>query len=152
MFDISVIPSSTLLIMSIAVAISFINMGINRLLISRMCGWEEYRRMQKEVAEFRAQQMAALRAKDVKLMEKLKKKEPQIMSMQAKMSKPTLVLFPISLSYILIWLLFLTPFYGAKPVAYLPGFGPIPVVYWYFICSSLFGTLASRLMGVTPVE
>ena len=45
---ISAIPLATLVIMLIAVAVSFLNMGINRLLITRMCGWEEYKVMQRK--------------------------------------------------------------------------------------------------------
>jgi uncharacterized membrane protein (DUF106 family) len=96
--------------------------------------------------------MQAMRSKDQKLLEKLKKKESQINSMQMRISKPQLYLIPISFSYIIIWIFFLTPFYTSHPVAYVPGIGGIPVVYWYFLSSLLFGTLASRVIGVTPLE
>ena len=152
MVDISIIPISTLLIMAISIVISFVNMGINRLLITRLVGWEQYRTMQREIAEYRSQTMQAMRAKDQKLMEKLKKKESQINSMQMKISKPQLYLLPISFSYIVIWIFFLTPKNFPHPLAYLPGIMNLPVVYWYFICSLLFGTLASRIVGVTPLE
>jgi uncharacterized membrane protein (DUF106 family) len=151
-FDFSVIPSSTVLIMLIAVAISFINMSINRLLINRMVGWEEYRSIQREVNEWRAQMMQATRANDRKLMEKLKKKEAQITRMQMKISKPSFILIPISFSYILIWWFYLTPTYGVNPVAYVPGIAAIPVLVWYMLCSLLFGTLAGRIIGVTPIQ
>ena len=152
MISISVIPYSTLLIMAIAVIISFVNMGINRLLVTRLVGWNEYRTMQREISEYRSQTMAAMRSKDQKLTEKLKKKESQINSMQMKISKPQLYLIPISFSYILIWIFFLTPKNFPNPVAFLPGIMNLPVVYWYFLCSLLFGTLASRIIGVTPLE
>jgi uncharacterized membrane protein (DUF106 family) len=150
--NISVIPSSTVLIMLISVAISFINMSINRLLINRMVGWEEYRSIQREVNEWRSQLMQATRANDKKLLEKLKKKESQITQMQMKISKPSFILIPISFSYILIWLFFLTPVYGTHAVAYVPGIAAIPVLYWYMLCSFLFGTLAGRIIGVTPIQ
>jgi uncharacterized membrane protein (DUF106 family) len=150
--DISVIPWSTVLIMLIAIAVSFINMSVNRLLINRMVGWEEYRSIQKEVAEHRSQMMQATRTNDKKLLEKLKKKEAQINRMQMKISKPTFILIPISFSYILIWWFFLTPVYGANNVAYVPGIGGISVLYWYMICSFLFGTLAGRIIGITPIQ
>jgi len=51
MIDITIIPIATLVIMLLAITISFINMTINRLLITRMCGWKEYRVMQKETSE-----------------------------------------------------------------------------------------------------
>jgi uncharacterized membrane protein (DUF106 family) len=152
------IPLATLVIMLIAVAVSFLNMGINRLLISRMIGWQEYRAMQKEVKEYNSQRMQALRANDKKLLEKLKKKEAQIQRMQMKMSKPQLILIPIGFSYIVIWWFFLIPVYGGNEVAYLPGIAPgvfmstgLPVLYWYMICSFCFGTLASRVIDITPI-
>jgi uncharacterized membrane protein (DUF106 family) len=153
MLDITIIPIATLVIMLIAIAISFINMVINRLLITRICGWEEYKVMRKETSEYQSQLMAAMRAKDTKRVEKLKKKESQIRSMQSKMMKPQMILLPISFSYIIIWYIFLIPTFQADPVALVPGLAPagIPVIYWYMICSFFFGTLASRIVGVTPI-
>jgi uncharacterized membrane protein (DUF106 family) len=153
MLDITVIPLATLVIMLIAGAVSFLNMGIQRLLITRICGWEEYKIMRKETSEYQSQLMQAMRANDTKRVEKLKKKESQIRSMQSKMMKPQMILLPISFSYIIIWYIFLIPTYGANAVAYVPGIAPagIPVIYWYMICSFFFGTLASRIVGVTPI-
>jgi uncharacterized membrane protein (DUF106 family) len=152
MVDISIIPVSTLLIVAVSITISFLNMGINRLLITKLVGWELYRTMQREIAEHRSQTMKAIRSKDQKLIEKLKKKDAQINNMQMKISKPQFILLPISFSYIVIWIFFLTPANFPLPLAYLPGIMNLPVVYWYFLCSLLFGTLASRLVGVTPLE
>lgn len=151
--DITIIPIATLIIMLIAVAISFLNMGINRLLITRICGWEEYKVMRKETSEYQSQLMAAMRANDTKRVEKLKKKESQIRNMQSKMMKPQMILLPISFSYIIIWYVFLIPTFGADAVAVVPGLAPagIPVIYWYMLCSFFFGTLASRIVGVTPI-
>ena len=151
MIDIATIPLATFVVMLVAVAVSFLNMGLNRLLITRMCGWEEYKVMRKETSEYQSQLMKAMRANDKKLVEKLKRKESQIKNMQAKMMKPQTILLPISFSYILIWIFFLTPTNFPNPVAFVPGLGPIPVLYWYMICSFFFGTLASRIVGVTPV-
>ena len=72
------IPLATMLIMLVAVAISFANMGLNRLLITKMIGWQEYRSMQKEMSEYNSQRMAALRAKDTKTLERLKKKNRKL--------------------------------------------------------------------------
>jgi uncharacterized membrane protein (DUF106 family) len=153
MIDIATIPLATVVVMLVAVAVSFLNMGINRLLITRMCGWEEYKIMRKETSEYQSQLMAAMRANDTKRVEKLKKKETQIRNMQSKMMKPQMILLPISFSYIIIWYLFLIPTFGADPVAVVPGLAPagIPVIYWYMICSFCFGTLASRIIGITPI-
>jgi len=153
MLDITIIPIATLVIMLIAVTISFLNMGINRLLITRICGWEEYKVMKKETSEYQSQLMQAMRANDTKRVEKLKKKESQIRNMQSKMMKPQMILLPISFSYIIIWYIFLIPTFGQNAVAIVPGLAPmgIPVIYWYMICSFFFGTIASRVVGVTPI-
>jgi uncharacterized membrane protein (DUF106 family) len=153
MIDIAAIPLATVVIMLVAVAVSFLNMVLNRLLITRLCGWEEYKIMRKETSEYQSQLMAAMRTNDTKRVEKLKKKETQIRNMQNKMMKPQMILLPISFSYIIIWYLFLIPTFGANPVAVVPGLAPagIPVIYWYMICSFFFGTLASRIIGVTPI-
>jgi uncharacterized membrane protein (DUF106 family) len=145
------LPIATIIVMLISMAVSLTSSSLNRLLISRFVGWEQYRAMQKETSEHRAQMTQAMRKNDKKLLEKLKKKEPQILNMQKKMAKPQLVLFVLSFSYILIW--FIIPLYiQVDYAAYIPGIGGIPVVWWYFICSFLFGTLSSRLLGIMPIE
>ena len=158
MIDITVIPLATIVIMIVALTISFLNMVINRLLITRMCGWEEYKVMRKETSEYQSQLMKAMRANDTKRVEKLKRKESQMRNMQNKMMKPQMILFPISMSYIVIWWFFLIPTFGGDAVAIVPGIAPgalmatgIPVIYWYMLCSFFFGTLASRIIGVTPI-
>jgi uncharacterized membrane protein (DUF106 family) len=158
----SAIPWSTLTIMGISIAIAFLNAGINRGLVSHFIGWEQYKSMQKETTEWRSQQMAAMRANDKKQLEKLKKKESQIMNMQKQMAKPQMILFGVSFIYIVVWIFFLTPTYGPRTVAFLPGFnnvlgmfgenGAMGVFYWYPICSFLFGTLASKILGIIPVD
>ena len=147
---IAAIPVAAFLIMLVAVSISFVNMILNRVIITRMIGWHEYRSMQREIAEYNSQRMAALRAKDNKVLEKLKKKESQVQSMQTKMFKPQLVLIPITFIYLIIW----PALTGVFPfaVAYVPGLGPQPFFIWYLICSFFFGTLASRVIGVTPIQ
>jgi len=141
--------------MAVAVTISFANMGLNRLLITRMIGWQEYRSMQKEMSEYNSERMRALRAKDTKTIERLKKKESQITAMQTKMFKPQLILIPITFIYFVIWPV-LQGFYAvngvAQNVAYVPGLGAQPFFIWYLICSFFFGTIASRVVGVTPIQ
>jgi uncharacterized membrane protein (DUF106 family) len=144
------IPIATVLIILVAVAISFANMGLNRLLITKMIGWQEYRSMQKEMSEYNSQRMAALRAKDSKTLERLKKKESQITAMQGKMFKPQLVLIPITFIYLVIWPVLVGVFPFA--VAYVPGLGAQPFFIWYLLCSFFFGTIASRVIGVTPIQ
>jgi len=159
MINIAIIPLATIVVMLVAVTVSFINMGLNRLLITRICGWEEYKVMRKETSEYQSQLMQAMRANDQKRVQKLKRKESQIRNMQSKMMKPQMILLPISFSYIVIWYLFLIPTFGGDAVAVVPGIvlnmtaipNGIPVFVWYLLCSFFFGTLASRVIGVNPV-
>jgi uncharacterized membrane protein (DUF106 family) len=166
------LPIATLIIMGIAGGIAFLNSGINRVLINYFIGWEQYRVMQREMAEYRSETMAAMRAKDTKQVEKLKKKDSQIKNMQAKMMKPQMVQFGISFVYLIVWFLVLTPTFHQAPMAYIPGIGTIagtfhivnnlavgaaipnalPVFYWYPICSLFFGLLSSRIIGIMPIE
>jgi uncharacterized membrane protein (DUF106 family) len=158
---IAAIPFSTFAIMGVSILVAFINTAVNRALVSHFVGWDQYKSMQKEMAEWRSQQMAAMRANDKKQLEKLKKKESQIMNMQKQMAKPQVILFGISFVYIIVWIFLLTPTFGATTVAYLPGFentlvfgphGSMGVFYWYPICSFLFGPLASKIMGIISIE
>jgi uncharacterized membrane protein (DUF106 family) len=71
--------------------------------------------------------------------------------------------FPITMAvFFVVWLLltgsilgikmFDSPFIGPDPVAYLPwlnGVLPLNLFSWYFICSILFSTLLSRILGLT---
>lgn len=154
--DISAIPMATLAIMVVSLAISFANVSLNRLVITKMFGWHEYRSMQKEISEYNSQRMAALRAKDTKTLEKLKKRESQINAMQTKMFKPQMVQLPLMLIYFFIWPV-LYEFFPAG-VAYIPGLGApelgyaVPFFYWYIICSFFFATIASRIVGTTPMQ
>ena len=146
----STIPWSTLAIMGVSFSLALLNSGLNRILITRFVGWEEYQTIQKETKEWRSQQMAAARANDKKQLEKLKKKESQMMNMQKKMMKPQMLLLGFTLIYFLIWPA-LTGFFPGN-VIYLPGFGPQPFFIWYLLCSLFFGTLVQRLIGIMPLE
>lgn len=141
-----------ILILAIAVGIAFLNTVLNRFLINYFVGWEQYRVMQKEMNEYRQETMAAARANDKKQMEKLKKRQSQINNMQAKMLKPQMVQLGVSFLYIFIWIFVLTPTYGTTSMVYLPGIGALPVVYWYPIGSFFLGLLASRILGIMPIE
>jgi uncharacterized membrane protein (DUF106 family) len=146
----SILPM--LAILGIAAGIAFLNSGLNRVLINYFIGWEQYRVMQKEMNEFRQEQMAAARANDKKQMEKLKKKQSQITHMQSKMMKPQMVQFGISFVYLIVWFLVLTPTFQDSSMAYLPGLGPIPVFYLYPVVSLFLGLLSSRIIGIMPID
>jgi uncharacterized membrane protein (DUF106 family) len=160
--------AALLVIMGVAIGIAFLNTVVNRLLISHFLGWSQYRIMQKEMNEHRQDMMKAMRANDKKQLEKLKKKDSQIKAMQAKMAKPQMVQLAVSFLYIFVWIFLLTPTFGSIPVAYLPGLGTLANAYfpggaaavpdalttlfWYPVCSLPFGMLASRILGVMPIE
>ena len=144
------IPFATLMIMVFAVCISFANVSLNRLIITKMIGWHEYRSMQKEMAEYNSERMTAMRAKDTKALERLKKKQAQITAMQTKMFKPQMIQMPLMFVYFFIWP-FLTGFFPFI-VAYVPGLGAQPFFIWYILCSFFFATIASRVIGVTPIQ
>ena len=145
-------PGATISIMLLCMFFSFLSSSVNRLLITKLIGWNQYKTMQKEMAEHRSQTTKALRSKDTQLAEKLKKREPQILNMQKQMAKPQLSMFVISMSYLVVWWFILIPTYGANVTAVIPGFGGVGVFWWYFICSLFFGTLASRILGIMPIE
>jgi uncharacterized membrane protein (DUF106 family) len=144
--------TAAILIFLIATGIALANTALNRVLINYFVGWEQYRVMQKEMNEYRSQTMAAARANDKKQMEKLKRKQSQINAMQAKMMKPQMVQFAASFLYIFIWFFVLTPTFGNTSMVFVPGFGPIAVIYWYPICSFFLGLLSSRILGIMPLE
>jgi uncharacterized membrane protein (DUF106 family) len=146
----SIVPA--LEIVGIALGIAFLNTAINRVLINYFVGWEQYRVMQKEMAEFRQEQMAAARANDKKQLEKLKRKQSQITNMQSKMMKPQIVQFGISFVYLIVWFLVLTPTFQNISMAYLPGIGPIPVFYLYPLVSVFLGLISQRLLDIMPIE
>jgi len=164
--SITSLPIATFIIMGISAGIAFLNSGVNRVLINYFIGWQQYRVMQKEMAEYRRETMAAARANDKKQMEKLKKKQSQINNMQSKMMKPQMLQFGISFVYLIVWFLVLTPTFGTTPMAFIPGIGTIansqvdgiavanaiPVFYWYPICSLFFGLLSSRIIGIMPLD
>lgn len=147
---VSILPMMEIFL--IAAIIAFVNTGINRVLINYFIGWEQYRVMQKEMAEHRSETMAAARSGDQKRMEKLKKKQSQINSMQQKMMKPQMLQIGISFLYIIVWFVVLIPVFGTTSLAYLPGFGPLPVVYLYPILSFFLALLSQRIIGVNPIE
>jgi uncharacterized membrane protein (DUF106 family) len=146
----SLVPA--LIIFGIAAGIAFLNTGLNRFLINLFIGWEQYRVMQKEMNEYRQETMAAARAQDKKQMEKLKKRQSQINAMQSKMMKPQMVQLAVSFLYIFVWIFVLTPTFGGTSMVFVPGFGPISVIYWYPISSFFLGLVASRVVGIMPIE
>lgn len=145
-------PGGTIFVLLIAMIISFINAGIYRLLIGRMIGWKEYKRLQKELKKLQMEFRQILRSKDQKALEKFEKKRKRMVQIQAKVMRPQTYMFGLSLLYIFVWWFFLIPVYGMEILAKIPGVTELSVVWWYFLCSFLFGTLSYRLFGIIAEE
>ena len=149
-------PAVTIVIFLTAMIISLISSGIYRLLISKMIGLREYRKLQKELRRLQNEFRQILRTKDQKAIEKFEKKRKRMLQIQAKIMKPQMYLYLVNFSYILVWWLFLGKLATDKVIAWIPGIAQLSgywgVVGWYFLCSALFGTLFYRVFGITIEE
>ena len=149
-------PAVTIVIFLTAMIISLISSGIYRLLISKMIGLREYRKLQKELRRLQNEFRQILKTKDQKAIEKFEKKRKRMLQIQAKIMKPQGYLYLISFSYILVWWLFLGKLGTGDLIAWIPGIvqlsGYWGVAGWYFLCSALFGTLFYRIFGITIEE
>lgn len=152
------IPYSTLFMFFLALLISLLTSLTNRLLNNP----EKSKAWRKEIAEWNSELRQAQKANDKKTVEKLMKKQKQILQLQSKMTwqsmKVTMIFF---VPMILIWQ-FLGGAYATivGGIAYFPGIGPtlpIPlfntsVIWWYLLCSMLFGTIFSHVLGIIEVS
>jgi uncharacterized membrane protein (DUF106 family) len=157
------IPYSTVFIFLVAAGVSFLTTLANRLLTNP----EKSKAWRKEISEWTTELRKAQRAGEKKNMEKLMKKQQYIMQLQSKMMWQSLkvtILFIVPL--LLMWQI-LGGFYRSSTgteinIAYLPGVGPtIPLpligavaslIWWYLICSFLFSTVFSHLLGLVDIS
>jgi uncharacterized membrane protein (DUF106 family) len=140
----------------LALLISLLTSLTNRLLNNP----EKSKAWRKEIAEWNSELRQAQKANDKKTVEKLMKKQKQILQLQSKMTwqsmKVTMIFF---VPLILIWQFLSATFTATEGIAYFPGIGPtlpIPlfntsVIWWYLLCSMLFGTIFSHVLGITEV-
>ena len=150
-------PYATFFIFFLALIISLLTALANR----HFTDPEKTKAWRKEVSDWNAQLREARRNKDKKRLEKLMKKQQYILQLQSKMmwqsTKVTLMFFvPLIIIWQILW-----GFYGGREVAYLPGVGanlPLPMgygasfIWWYMLCSFLFGILFSHLFGLVSTE
>ena len=156
------VPYSTVFMFLLAVTISLLTSLANRLLTNP----EKSKAWRKEISEWNMEMRQAQRGGDKKALEKVMKKQKQIMQLQTKMrwqSMKVTLLFLIPL--IIIWQ-FLGGFYTNQithepvAVAYFPGIGsvlPLPIfnislIWWYMLCSMLFGTVFSHALGIIEIS
>jgi len=149
-FVLTEIPYSTLFILSISSGISLVTSLTNRLLtnIEQMKAWNQ------EIAAWRADSMKATRTGDKKLKAKVDKQQKHVMQIQSKMSMQSMkTSFIWMIPLMLLWVVFLNPTFGAETVAFLPWLGnepfPLPLFWWYLLCSFLSNTLITRLLGTS---
>jgi uncharacterized membrane protein (DUF106 family) len=154
------IPISTTFLFLLAGLISLLTSMTNRLLTDP----EKSKAWRREIAEWNKELQEARREGDKKKMEKVMKKQKQIMQLQSKMMWQSIKVTAIFFVPLLIIWSVLGGFYVKDmkpiPVAFLPGVGatlPLPIfnislLWWYFICSMLFGTVFSHLLGITEVS
>lgn len=161
---VATIPSSTFLILCLSALMAFLTSLITRLSTSRE-QMEQLRAWTREIAAWTSDFNKAKRTGDKKLLRKVQRQEKRIRQLEMKRASQsfrqmkTVPIFMIL--FILMWLpltgkllyweLFKGPFTGGETVAYLPWFGGVfhlNLIWWYFLCSFLFGTLFSRLLGV----
>lgn len=138
------LPLSTIFVLFLAVVLTFITSLANRLLTNR----EQLAAWRKQTSEWQKEFNEARKSGDKKELEKVMRKQKQIMQIQSKMftqqMKVTLIFI---VPFFLFWT-WLNGVYSGETVAYLPGFGGLTVFYWYLICSLAFGTIFSHVLGI----
>ncbi len=136
-------PGATVFILLLSVFLTFLTSLVNRLLTNP----EQLHAWRKEIKKWTDEFKEAQRSKDKKKLAKVEKQKARIMNLQQKMSwqsmKVSLLFF---IPFLIMWQVLWGIYQG--PVAFLPGFGPLPIVYWYLICSMFFSTIFSRAFGV----
>jgi uncharacterized membrane protein (DUF106 family) len=154
------VPYSTIFMLALALAISLLTTLVNRLLTNP----EKAKMWRKEVSDWNKELREAQRAKDKKTVDKLMRKQKYIMGLQSKMmwqSMKVSLLFivPLFLMWSFLGGIYSSP-QGPIALAYLPGIGPmlpLPIfnyslIWWYLLCSMLFGTVFSHAFGLTEVS
>jgi uncharacterized membrane protein (DUF106 family) len=158
------IPYSTVFIFALAALVSLLTTLVNR----RFTNPEKSRAWRKEIADWSKELRTAQRSNDKKAVAKAMKNQQHIMQLQSKMmwqSMKVSLLFIVPL--FIMWQV-LGGFYtytvngqtAPMPLAYFPGIGsnlPLPIfnyslIWWYLICSLLFGTLFQHAFGLIEVS
>lgn len=162
-------PYATIIILLVSLAMSFISSLINSRFTPREHR-EKLKALQRRIAALNREKKDNLKkaksTDDKKLLKKARKQERQLLQLQSQMASLSLrqmKVLPITMAaFFLVWLLltgrilywqlFESPFVGTGPVAYLPWINEViglDLFWWYLLCSFLFGSLFSRIFGLT---
>jgi len=150
------IPYSTLFMFGLAAGISLLTTFVNR----RFTDPEKSRAWRKEISDWNRDLRAAQKGKDKKTLEKVMKKQQYIMQLQSKMMWQSMKVSLVFIVPLFIMWSVLGGFFAARPVAYFPGVGPtlpLPIfntslIWWYLLCSLLFGTAFQHIFGLIEVS
>ena len=162
-------PYVTIIILFVSIAMSFASSLINSRFMPKEHR-QKVKALQRKISALKKEKSENMKkAKstgDKKLLRKAQKQEKHLLQLQSQalsLSSKQFRVLPITMIlFLVVWLLltgnilgfkfFDSPFIGPDPVAYLPWLGgvlPLSLFYWYLICSFLFGTLFSRIFGLT---
>jgi uncharacterized membrane protein (DUF106 family) len=162
-------PYVTIIILFVSVIMSFASSLINSRFMPKEHR-QKVKALQRKISaltkEKNENMKTAKSTGDKKLLRKAQKQEKHLLQLQSQalsLSSKQFRVLPITMMlFLIVWLLltgnilgfkfFVSPFIGPDPVAYLPWLGgvlPLSLFYWYLICSFLFGTLFSRIFGLT---
>jgi uncharacterized membrane protein (DUF106 family) len=147
-------PYGTITILLITIGMSSISALATRAVVDV----EKSRRRMTEVREWQSAYQKALRAKDQKAVDRLKKKEQAIKNASAEMQKDNMkplfvTLIPFMLFYYIFWGVF---DFNSTVIAYspldLPYIGPTFIFWtWYFVSSFATSSLVQRIFNMPTV-
>ena len=162
-------PIVTLIVLFVSMVMSFLSSLINSRFMPKEHR-QKVKALQRKISaltkEKNENKKTAKSTGDKKLLKKVQKQERQLLQLQSQalsLSSKQFRVLPITMGvFFIVWLLltgsilgfklFNSPFIGPDPVAYLPWLGgvlPLALFYWYLICSFFFGTMFSRIFGLT---
>jgi uncharacterized membrane protein (DUF106 family) len=134
--------------------VSFLMSLASILLMLRFANPEDSARWREELKKWSSDSKRAKETNDKKLIAQLRKQEKLISQIQSKMLKGQMISFVVTMGLFLsVWSV-LGSYVAGKTIAYTPFFIPfisgstapydLPLIAWYFICSSFSGILLRR--------
>ena len=140
-------PGATVAIMLLALFMSFALTSVNRLFTNK----EQMDVWRRDIAAWNAEFKEARKSGDKKRLAKAQKQQSRILKLQSKMSFQQIKVMAITFIPILLLWQLLGRFYGNHAVVFLPFLpliGPLPLMYWYMLCSYLFYQFFQRFFGL----